>query len=232
MRGHFQKVLMHGRVGSQLGMEGSRKNVVFLHKRGPAFVLGENGDSSPDLFDDGTANKDHFEWAILKSGGLEKNVAGELTAVTIAENGHVEQFQGALFRIFDFVRQENRPGAGAENGAAVAGEFADGVVEPFFLEELELRSGFPTRKNEAVTPFQVSDGADFGGFRAEMVEHFGVSLEITLDGEYADFHEHLAFTLRLRLRSFAANNAGQDDNLCCVLAAAPGFGSARCDPIA
>jgi hypothetical protein len=35
---------------------------------------------------------------------------------------------------------------------------------------------------------EIGDSADFDGFRAEFLEHFGVGLEVTLDGKNADFH--------------------------------------------
>ena len=84
--------------------------------------------------------------------------------------------------------EENGAGAGAKDGAAFAGEIADGVVETFFLEELELRGAFAAGEDEAVAALEIGDGADFDGFRAEFVEHGGVGVEVALDGEDADFH--------------------------------------------
>ena len=47
--------------------------------------------------------------------------------------------------------------------AAFVGKFADGVVETFFLEELELRGAFAAGEDEAVAAVEIGDGADFDG---------------------------------------------------------------------
>jgi len=101
-----------------------------------------------------------------------------LTAVAVAKNGHVEELEGILFGIFDFVGEEDGAGTGAEDGAIVLGELADRVVETFFFEELELGGGFAAWKDEAVAASEVGDGADFDGVGAELVEDFGVGVEV------------------------------------------------------
>jgi hypothetical protein len=53
---------------------------------------------------------------------------------------------------------------------------------------LELRGAFAAGKDQAITAMEIGDSADFDGFRAEFLEHFGVGLEVTLDGKNADFH--------------------------------------------
>lgn len=67
-------------------------------------------------------------------------------------------------RIFDFVGEENGTGTSAEDGSALVGKFADGVVEALLLEELELGGAFAAGEDQAVAADEVGDGADFDGF--------------------------------------------------------------------
>lgn len=135
-----------------------------------------------NLFDDRPADENHLKRIFFQCGGAEENVASKLAAVAVAKHGHIEKFEGILLGIFDLVGEKNRAGAGAEDGAVVFGEFENGVVKAFFFEELELGSGFAAGENEAIAALEIGDGADFDGFGAELVEHFGVGLEVTLDG--------------------------------------------------
>lgn len=186
--GQFEKMLVDGGVGGEFGMEGGREDFAVFDESGLAIKFCEDGDARSDFFDDGAANEDHFERIFFERARTEEDVAGELAPVAVAKDGHVEEFEGILGRIFHFRGQKNRAGAGAENSVAVRGEFADGVVETLFLEELELRGAFAAGENKAVAAVEIRDGADFDGGGTERVEHGGVGLEITLDGEDADFH--------------------------------------------
>jgi hypothetical protein len=187
--GELEEMFVDCGVAGEFGMKGSGEDVVPLHERGIAVVFCEDFNSRRDLFDDRAADENHFQWVLLECGGTEENVAGELAAVGVAKDGHVEELEGILRRIFHFCREKDGAGAGAEDGTALVGEFADGVVEAFFLEELELRGAFATREDEAVATPEVGDGANFDGFGAEFVKPGGVGGEVSLDGEDADFHE-------------------------------------------
>ncbi len=179
---------MDGGVGGEFGVEGGGEDVILLDEGGRAFVLGEDGDVGSDFFDDGAANENHFEWFFLQGGVAEENVAGELAAVAVAKDGHVEELERILRGIFDVVGEEDGSGTGAKDSAAFAGVIADGVVETFFLEELELRGAFAAGENEAVAAVEIGDGADFDGLCAEFVKHGGVGVEVALDGQDANFH--------------------------------------------
>ena len=84
--------------------------------------------------------------------------------------------------------KEDGTGASAEDSVAGVSEFADGVVQAFFAEKLELRGGFAAGKDEAVAGFEIVDGADFDGVGAEGLQGGGVGCEVTLNSEDADFH--------------------------------------------
>jgi hypothetical protein len=53
---------------------------------------------------------------------------------------------------------------------------------------LELGGAFAAGEDEGIAGFEIGDGADFDGVGAEVVEHGGVGVEVTLDGEDSDFH--------------------------------------------
>jgi len=113
-------------------------------------------------------------------------------------------------RIFDVRGEEDGAGAGAENGAALGGELADGVEETFFLEELELRGAFAAGEDEGVGMAEIGDGADLEGLHAESLESGGVCGEVALDGEDADGHGDVISYQFLVLRAgMAEKNIGQ-----------------------
>lgn len=175
-------------VAGEFGVEGGGKDVVLLDESGLALKFGEDGDIGGHFFDDRATNENHFERIFLERAGAEEDIAGELTAVAIAENSHIQKFEGILRGIFYACGEEDGAGTGAEDGAALGGEFTDGVVETFFPEELELRGTLAAGEDETVAALEVGDGADLDGVHAELLEHGGVGFEITLDGENADFH--------------------------------------------
>ena len=179
---------MYGGVAGELGVEGGGKDVTLLDERGLALMLGEDSDAGGDFFDDRAANEYHFEWIFLEGAGTEEDVAGELAAVAIAKNGHVEEFEGILRGIFHARGKEDGASTSSKDGVALGGEPANGVVEFFFLEELELGCAFAAREDEAVAALEVGDGADLDGVRTELVQHGGVGIEITLNSKNADFH--------------------------------------------
>ena len=172
----------------KFGVKGGSEDVTVLDEDGLALVFGEDGDSLSDFFDDGAANENHFERLFGERASAEEDVAGELAAVAVAENGHIEELERILRRIFDVRGKKNRTGTGAENGVALGGELANGFVEAFFPEELELGGGFAAGENEAIAGLDIGDGANFNGRRSEFAEAGGVRGEVTLDGEDTDFH--------------------------------------------
>ena len=171
-----------GAVRSKFGVKGSGEEILVLHEDGFAGVFGKDFQGVAGAFDDRAADEDHLHRSGFEFAWTEENVAGNLAAVRVAENGHVHQTKRGLRRIFDFGSEQDCAGAGAENRAAGVGEIADSVVETFFLEKLKLRGAFTARKDEAIALFEVDDGADFERLRAELAKARGVCFKVTLNG--------------------------------------------------
>ena len=179
---------MYARVLGEFRVKGRSKDMAVLHENGLPFMPGENRDSRANFFDDRRANENHLERLFLERARLAENVAGELTAVAVSEDGHAQELQRILRRILNLIRQENGAGTGAEDRASRIGEFADGIVEALLLQELELRGAFAAGEDKSVATLQIGDRADFDGFSTELPQHGGVCFEVALNGEDANFH--------------------------------------------
>ena len=167
-------------------MEGGGHDVAFLHEGGLVGVFGEDFDTFADTLENWGANENHFERFVVQSCFAGDDVAVNLAAVAVAKNCHVEQAERILLRIFYVGGEEDGAGAGSKNGALCRYKFADGFVEAFFLEELELRGAFTAGKDQAVAAFEIGNRAHFNRFSAEIGEHFCVGREVTLYREYSD----------------------------------------------
>jgi hypothetical protein len=181
-------VLVNGGIIGKFGMEGGGEKIVFLDQRRLAGMASEYRDARTDAFDNGTADENHFERIFFQGAGAKENIAGELAAVAVSEDGHVEKAERGLRGIVNMSGKENCAGTSAENGVTGVGEFADGVVQAFFAEELKLRGGFAAGKDQAVAGFQIVDCADLDGVGAEGLQSGGVGFEVTLNSEDSDFH--------------------------------------------
>jgi hypothetical protein len=186
--GHREEVLVDGGIVGEFGMKGSGEKIIFLDKCGLAGMAREHIDAGTNAFDDRATDENHFERIFFQGARAEENIAGELAAIAVAEDGHVEKAERRLRRIVDMSSEEDCAGTGAEDGVTGVGEFADGVVQAFFAEKLQLRGGFAAGKDEAVAGFEIVDGAHLDGVRAEGLQSGGVGGEVTLDSEDADFH--------------------------------------------
>ena len=147
----------------------------------------EDFDAGADAFDDGRANENHFERLGLQRRGLAANFACELAAIRVAQNRGVEKIQGALRRIFYFVREEDRAGAGSENRAAFGGEIEERSVEAFFAEKFQHGGALAAGEDHAVERFKIARAAHQRVLDAEASERGGVRGVIALDGEDSDF---------------------------------------------
>jgi len=181
-------VLVDGGIIGEFGMKGSGQKIIFLDECGLAGMAREHIDAGANALDNGATDENHLERVFFQGAGAEENVAGKLATVAVAEDGHVEKAERGLRRIVDMSGEEDCTGAGAKDGVAGVGEFADGVVEALFAEKLQLRGGFAAGKDEAVAGFEIVDGADLDGVRVEGLQSGGVGGEVTLDSEDADFH--------------------------------------------
>jgi hypothetical protein len=184
---HGEEVLVDGEIVGEFGMKSGGEQIVFLNQRRLAGMARENGNAGTDAFDNGATDENHFEGILFQSARAEENIAGKLAAVAVAEDGHVEKAERGLRRIVDVAGEEDCACTSAEDGVTGAGEFPDGVVQAFFAEELELRGGLATGKDQAVAGFEIVDGADLDSFGAEGLQSGGVGGEVTLNSENADF---------------------------------------------
>ena len=178
---------MHRCIGSEFGMECGGHHVAFLHQRWLAGEFGQDFDAFPDALENWGADENHFQRFIVESCFAGDDVAVDLAAVAVAQDGHVEQAERILRGIFHVGGEEDRAGARAKDRAIVGGEFVDGFVEAFFLKELELRGAFAAGEDEAVAAREIGGRADFDGVGAEIGEHPSMRRKITLYCEDSDF---------------------------------------------
>jgi len=174
-------MLMDGRVSSEFRVEGGGEDAIFLDERGSAIEFGKYGNAGGDAFDDGSTDEDHLERIFFESGGAKENIAGELAAVGVAENGHVEEAEGRLLGVLDMSGEKDRASTSAEDGAVRGSKFTDRLEKPFLAEELKLRCAFPAGKNQGIGLAQIGDGADFERGSAESREHRRMGSEVTLN---------------------------------------------------
>ena len=90
---HLQKMFVDGRVRSEFGMKRGGEEIFILYQDGFAGVFGEDFEGVAGAFDDGTADEDHLHRSGFEFGRAEEDVAGDLAAVRVAENGHVHEAQ-------------------------------------------------------------------------------------------------------------------------------------------
>ena len=152
----------------------------------PAY-FGEDFDAFADALDDRGADENHFERLVVQRGLPGDDVAVHLAAVAVAQDGHVEQAERILLRIFYSEASRIAPAQVPKTGAVSAANLRDRFVEAFFLQKLELRGAFAAGKDQAVAAFEVGGCADFHGVDAEVGEHSRVGGEVTLYRENPDF---------------------------------------------
>jgi hypothetical protein len=138
--GEGEEVAMDGVVAGELRMKRCGEGVAVLDKHGLALMRRKHGEAGAGFLDNWSADEDHFERLFLERAGTEENVAGELAAVPVTRDCHIQDFEGILRGILDLVGEKNGASASAKDGATFAREFANSLVKTFFLEELELRA--------------------------------------------------------------------------------------------
>src|SRR5579863_4734818 len=112
---------MHGRIVGELRMESRGEDASLPDQRWLARIFGEDFDASADLIDDRPADEYHFHRLRLQLCRTEKDVAGQLSAVSIAKNGHVEKAERVLRRVLHRGGKKDRTRTGAENRMSVRG---------------------------------------------------------------------------------------------------------------
>ena len=82
---------MHRCIGSEFGMECGGHHVAFLHQRWLAGEFGQDFDAFPDALENWGADENHFQRFIVESGFAGDDVAVDLAAVAVAQDGHVDR---------------------------------------------------------------------------------------------------------------------------------------------
>ena len=146
---------MHGRIARKLRVKRRSHDVPLLHEHRFAGELGEDFQARANAIDDRRANKNHFQGCVRQHAGTKKDVAGEMPAIGVAQNGHVQKSQRGLCRIFHFGGEQNRSRTGSKDGAPFRRKLLHRVKQALFLQELELRSALPSRQNQPVAPVEI-----------------------------------------------------------------------------
>ena len=160
---------MDSGVVRQFRVEGGGQHLALADEHGVAGVFNENFDILANRFDDRGADENHLERILAQLCGGGVNVAGELAAVAIAQDGDVEQGERILRRAVDFFGEKDCAGAGAEERAAVCGEFLERVEEAFFLHYFQVRGAFAAGEDYAFDAGEIFRPADEGMLGAEAI---------------------------------------------------------------
>ena len=197
---------MDARVVREFGVEGGGHDASLADGDGRIiFALGRDDfDALAEALDLGGADEDHFD---RRRGGLPfpcflfqelafADGAIDLASVGIAADADIDGAQPALLRILNFSSEQDRPRARAEGGL-VADELLE-LQESFFAQELEKRARFASGDDQAVDGVQLFRLLDEHNFGAQLLEPFAMGVEISLEGEDADFGSiwHLAVNSR------------------------------------
>lgn len=113
--------------------------------------------------------------------------AAGLPAVSIALDRQIHPAETVLSRRHDFLRHENRAGAGAHHRVTL-GELHERAEEPLVLEQFQHRGGFPAGNDEPVKITQFSLLADIHGLVPELLDDPAMGLEVALQRENAHLY--------------------------------------------
>src|SRR5882724_1306393 len=179
-------------------MKRRRQHISPLHQRRFSLVAGQHSNALPHLFNNRPADKDHLQRLLLQCARTKKHITRQLPPVAIPQNRHVQQAERFLRRIIHFRRQQNCSRARPENRSTGPRKFTDGVKQPFFLQELQLRCGFSAGQHDPVAPFQILHRAHFHRFRAQLLQHGRMRREITLYRHDSNLHGSLLLSCFVR----------------------------------
>ena len=162
-------------------MEGGGHDIALANQGWEAFAPGQDLDAGPGLDDARCANEDHLQ----RTAG-ERSLDGDdgrvdLATVGVALDRGIEDAEGALGRVKNFLRQQDSSRAGAEDGLFAA-EILQGLEETVPVEEAEHGGGFAAGQDEAVQAGQLLRLADLDGICAGLGEGLRVAGEVALDG--------------------------------------------------
>src|SRR5215472_2771713 len=181
-------MFVDGGVLCQLRMKGRGHDVFALDQRWFSRVFCKNLYARPGALNHRPPNKHHFERLFLERGGGAHHVARDLPAVGIPHHGHIHQLQRILPGMLHVFRQQNRRRARAKDGSSALRKFHNLFGQPLFLQKFQLGGAFAPGQNQPVATFQVAGRAHLGRLRAELLEHRGMRLKISLHRQNSDLH--------------------------------------------
>ena len=88
---HFQEMLVDSRVRCKLGVKGGGKNATLLDQHGMTRILCKDFNTPSNRFDDRRAYENHLQRFLAKFRRPGVDVACELAAVAVAQNGNVDK---------------------------------------------------------------------------------------------------------------------------------------------
>src|ERR1700733_8684750 len=103
---------MDSSVRRQFRVEGRGHRLSLLHDDRIFPLCGEDFHVWTDALDLRSANKDHLDGNISQHTLPDRAV--ELASVGVAANADVERAESCLLWVLDFIRQQNRSGAGTK----------------------------------------------------------------------------------------------------------------------
>ncbi len=186
---------MDARVGGEFGVEGGGHDSSLPDSYGIIAIGGEDFHAGTDTFNLWGADEDHFE---RRGSGLAvesaqkftfTNGAIELAAVGVAADADIDGAEAGLLGIFDFCRQQDCAGAGAEGGLHAHELFQ--LFEAVFAQQFKERARFTSGDHEAVDFIELLGPLDECNVSAQLLEAAAVSIEIALQRQNSYFHADL-----------------------------------------
>jgi hypothetical protein len=171
-----QKGPVEASVVREFGVEGCGHYPSLPHSDGIFTFGGEDFYARTNAGNFRGANEDHLNGSVAEFSFADGAV--NLAAIGIAANADIERAQSGLLGIFDFGRQKDSSGAGAEGRFGV-----DKLLELFesgFAEEFEKRARFAAGDDEAINLIELLRLFDEHNFGAQFCEPAAVRVEITL----------------------------------------------------
>src|SRR5216117_2939616 len=187
---HRAEVLVHGGVVGELRVEGGHQDAALPRHHRLVAVGGERLDAGADAPDARGADEDHLDrrGAALEGRATARLEGLALPAVRVALDPDVDEAERELRGALHLPRQENQPGAGAEDRPPLGVELLERRHEPPLVHEFEQRRALAPGNDEAVDVRELLGLADFARLDAAPPQRLGVEVEVALQREDADFH--------------------------------------------
>ena len=175
---------MDAGVFGEFGVEGCRHRSSLPDRDWQIiFAFGCNDlDARTNVGNLGGADEDHFERSDSEFAFADGAI--ELASVGVAADADVDGAEAGLLGVFDFGRQQDCAGAGAEGGLQ-AHELLQ-LFEAFLPQQFQERSGLASGDDEAVDFVELLGLFYEHNFGAQLFEPAAVGVEIALQGQDTD----------------------------------------------